>query len=66
MLTGSVRKRVVKEQKQLSNKINKLMLFVQDFSKIKNVSDYELDLLKKQLNVMVDYEEILTKRLEAD
>lgn len=66
MLTGSVRKRVVKEQKQLSNKINKLMLFVQDFFKIKNVSDYELDLLKKQLNVMVDYEEILTKRLEAD
>ncbi len=66
MLTGNVRKRVVKEQKQLSNKINKLMSFIQDFSKIKNVSDYELDLLKKQLNVMVDYEEILTKRLEAD
>lgn len=66
MLPGNVRKRVVREQKQLRNKIAKLISFIQDFIKIKNVSDLDFDLLKKQLLIMVEYDEILTKRLEAD
>lgn len=66
MLPGNVRKRVVREQKQLRNKIAKLISFIQDFIKIKNVSDLDLDLLKKQLLIMVEYDEILTKRLELD
>lgn len=66
MLPGNVKKRVVREQKQLRNKIAKLISFIQDFIKIKNVSDLDFDLLKKQLLIMVEYDEILTKRLEAD
>ena len=66
MLPEKVRKRVIREQKQLRNKIAKLISFIQDFIKIKNVSDLDFNLLKKQLLIMVEYDEILTKRLEAD
>lgn len=66
MLPEDVRDRVVEEQEQLREKITKLATFVYDFSKIKNISDYELTLLKRQLTIMEDYDETLTKRLKAD
>ena len=45
MLPEDVRDRVMEEQEQLREKITKLATFVYDFSKIKNISDYELTLL---------------------
>lgn len=66
MLPEDVRDRVMEEQEQLREKIMKLATFVYDFSKIKNISDYELTLLKRQLTIMEDYDETLTKRLKAD
>lgn len=66
MLPEDVRDRVMEEQEQLREKITKLATFVYDFSKIKNISDYELTLLKRQLTIMEDYDETLTKRLKAD
>ena len=66
MLPEEVRDRVIEEQEQLREKITKLAAFVYDFTKIKSVSDYELTLLKRQLAIMEDYDETLTKRLKAD
>ena len=65
MLPESVRERVVKEQNELRDKITKLALFVYS-PKIKTVDKKQVELLKAQLNVMEDYDEILTERLELD
>lgn len=65
MLPESVRERVVKEQNELRDKITKLALFIYS-PKIKTVDKKQAELLKAQLNVMEDYEEILTERLELD
>lgn len=65
MLPESVRERVVKEQNELRDKITKLALFIYS-PKIKTVDKKQAELLKAQLNVMEDYDEILTERLELD
>lgn len=65
MLPESVRERVVKEQDELRDKITKLALFIYS-EKIKTVDKKQAGLLKAQLNVMEDYDEILTERLELD
>lgn len=65
MLPESVRERVVKEQNELRNKITKLALFIYS-TKIETVDKKQAGLLKAQLHVMEEYEEILTKRLELD
>lgn len=65
MLPESIRERVVKEQNELRDKITKLALFVYS-PKIKTVDKKQVELLKAQLNVMEDYDEILTERLELD
>lgn len=65
MLPESVRERVVKEQDELRDKITKLALFIYS-EKIKTVDKKQAGLLKAQLNVMEDYDEILTERLETD
>ena len=65
MLPESVRERVVEEQNELRDKITKLALFVYS-AKIETVDEKQARLLKAQLRVMEEYNDILTKRLELD
>nr|DAQ94047.1 MAG TPA: hypothetical protein [Caudoviricetes sp.] len=65
MLPESVRERVVKEQNELRDKITKLALFVYS-AKIETVDEKQARLLKAQLRVMEEYNDILTERLEAN
>ena len=65
MLPENVRERVVKEQNELRDKIAKLALFIYS-AKIETVDKKQAGLLKAQLHVMDEYDEILTERLEAD
>ena len=65
MLPESVRERVVKEQNELRDKITKLALFVYS-AKIETVDKKQARLLKAQLRVMEEYNDILTERLELD
>lgn len=65
MLPESVRERVVKEQNELRDKITKLALFVYS-AKIETVDEKQARLLKAQLRVMEEYNDILTERLELD
>ena len=65
MLPESVRERVVKEQNELRDKITKLALFIYS-TKIETVDNKQAKLLKAQLRVMEEYDEILTERLELD
>ena len=65
MLPENVRERVVKEQNELRDKITKLALFVYS-AKIETVDEKQARLLKAQLRVMEEYNDILTERLEAN
>ena len=65
MLPESVRERVVKEQNELRDKITKLALFIYS-TKIETVDKKQAKLLKAQLRVMEEYNDILTERLKAD
>lgn len=65
MLPESVRERVVKEQNEFRDKITKLALFVYS-AKIETVDEKQARLLKAQLRVMEEYNDILTERLEAN
>ena len=65
MLPESVRERVVEEQNELRDKITKLALFVYS-AKIETVDEKQAELLKAQLRVMEEYNDILTERLEAN
>ena len=65
MLPESVRERVVKQQNELRDKITKLALFVYS-AKIETVDEKQARLLKAQLRVMEEYNDILTERLEAN
>ena len=65
MLPESIRERVVDEQNELRDKIIKLALFIYS-AKIETVDKKQAGLLKAQLHVMEEYDEILTERLELD
>ena len=65
MLPESVRERVIQEQNELRDKITKLALFVYS-AKIETVDEKQARLLKAQLRVMEEYNDILTERLEAN
>ena len=65
MLPESVRERVVEERNELRDKITKLALFVYS-AKIETVDEKQARLLKAQLRVMEEYNDILTERLKAD
>ena len=65
MLPESVREIVIQEQNELRDKITKLALFVYS-AKIETVDKKQAGLLRAQLHVMEDYDEILTERLELD
>ena len=65
MLPESVRERVIQEQNELRDKITKLALFVYS-AKIETVDEKQARLLKAQLRVMEEYNDILTERLELD
>lgn len=65
MLPESVRERVVEEQNELRDKITKLALFVYS-AKIETVDEKQARLLKAQLRVMEEYNDILTERLELN
>lgn len=65
MLEGEARDRVISEQNELREKITKLALFIYS-EKINTVSKEHANLLKAQLHVMEEYNEILTERLELD
>ena len=65
MLPESVRERVIQEKNELRDKITKLALFVYS-AKIETVDEKQARLLKAQLRVMEEYNDILTERLEAN
>ena len=65
MLPESVRDRVVEEQNELRDRIAKLALFVYS-AKIESVDEKQARLLKRQLRIMDEYDEVLTERLKAD
>lgn len=65
MLPESVRDRVVTEQNELRDRITKLALFVYS-ARIETVDEKQAGLLKAQLRVMEEYNNILTERLKAD
>lgn len=65
MLPESVRDRVVTEQNQLRDKITKLALFVYS-ARIETVDEKQAGLLKTQLRVMEELDDILTERLKTD
>ena len=65
MLPESVRERVVEERNELRDKITKLALFIYS-ANIETVDKKQAGLLKAQLHVMEEYDEILTERLELD
>ena len=65
MLPESVRERVVKEQNEVREKIKKLELFVYS-AKIEKVDEKQAGLLKAQLHVKEEYDEILNKRQGTD
>ena len=65
MLPESVRERVIQEQNELRDKITKLALFIYS-AKIETVDEKQARLLKAQLRVMEEYNDILTERLEAN
>ena len=65
MLPENVRERVIQEQNELRDKITKLALLVYS-AKIETVDKKQAKLLKAQLHVMEEYDEILTERLELD
>ena len=65
MLPESVRERVAEERNELRDKITKLALFVYS-AKIETVDEKQARLLKAQLRVMEEYNDILTERLELD
>ncbi|CEN49330.1 crAss001_48 related protein [Capnocytophaga canis] len=57
-----VKRRVQTELSELSERIGKLKIFVKS-SKFKEIDKAQQPLLKKQLKVMLTYEDILKKRL---
>jgi len=65
MLPESIRDRVVEEQNELRDRITKLALFVYS-AKIETVDEKQVRLLKRQLRIMSEYDEVLTERLKAD
>ena len=56
--------RLIDEEKELANKISKLIDFLDDEDKCKKISNRQLELLKFQLNSMRDYDKILRARLQ--
>jgi hypothetical protein len=54
--------RVVIEHKELSNKIDKLIVFI-DSEYFKSLDLIDQSLLKQQLDVMIQYRSILLKRM---
>jgi len=65
MLPESIRDRVVTEQNELRDKITKLALFVYS-ARIETVDEKQAGLLKAQLRVMEELDDILTERLKTD
>lgn len=57
-------KRVIQEQKELQDKINKLESFLGDYDKRLIPSKIEYSLLCKQLESMLTYNNILLERID--
>jgi hypothetical protein len=57
--------RVLVEQKELSKKINSLTTFITDIDKVVFFSDNDFVLLRRQLEVMLEYDRILVMRLRS-
>lgn len=65
MLPENIRDKIVTEQNELRDKITKLALFVYS-ARIETVDEKQAGLLKAQLRVMEEYNDILTERLKTD
>ena len=57
--------RVLVEQKELGEKIVKLIKFLTDYEKVKLLDDNDRCCLQIQLEAMLDYHEILVMRLDS-
>ena len=59
-----VKDRLVNEHSELSEKIEKLSKFIQDSDTFKTLNETNQSLLERQLNVMLDYQQILIERIK--
>ena len=57
------RQRIFDEQKELGIKIRSLISFITDYDKTFDLLPQDLDLLRQQLNIMLEYDMILQKRM---
>jgi len=55
--------RVVTEQKELAEKIIKLITFITTIDNLKTLSEFELNALQRQLWAMLDYDRTLIDRI---
>ena len=54
--------RIVEERKELKDKIQRLENFMET-EEHKNITEYEQDMLRSQLDIMLEYEDTLTARI---
>lgn len=60
----AVKARLTEEHSELNEKIKKLSAFIQDSDVFKSLNSQHQELLKRQLNVMLDYQQILIERIK--
>ncbi len=56
-------KKLKKEQDELNKKLWKLFFFIDDQKDSQTISNYQLNLLREQLNAMWKYSEVLGMRI---
>ena len=64
MSIEAVKARLTEEHSELNEKIKKLSAFIQDSDTFKSLNSQHQELLKRQLNVMLDYQQILIERIK--
>ena len=64
MSIEAVKARLVDEHSELSDKIAKLSKFIQNEDTFKSLNPKHQELLKRQLEVMLEYQQILIERIK--
>ena len=58
--------RMIEEEKELAERINKLSAFLEDKTKSENISCLSFSLMAAQLHAMTTYEVILMQRIKLE
>lgn len=59
-----VKDRLVAEHADLVSKINKISAFISDLDTFNSLNETNQKLIKRQLNVMLEYQQILIERIK--